>query len=84
MASIESVLHDMCQPLTVLRCRLELAVLRDDVATMQSAMQESIRECRRLNASVEAMRELVQASLAVRRLRAETSDANQVGKGSSR
>ncbi|MCU1324000.1 MAG: hypothetical protein JWM43_3649 [Acidobacteriaceae bacterium] len=59
IAGIEVALHDLCQPLTVLQCRLEIGLLRGGEAT-QAAVVESLRECKRLNAAVHAMRELME------------------------
>jgi signal transduction histidine kinase len=56
---IESALHEMCQPLTVLRCRLELAGLDGSLDAMRDAIVDSVQQCARLNATVETIRDLV-------------------------
>ncbi len=54
------VLHDMCQPLTVLRCRLELGLLFGEPESMREALQESLEACLKLSGSVDRMRSLVE------------------------
>jgi signal transduction histidine kinase len=60
MAGIEVALHDLCQPLTVLQCKLELGLLQGGEEAIHSAVVDGLRECRRLNAVVKTMRELVE------------------------
>jgi signal transduction histidine kinase len=60
MAGIEGALHDLCQPLTVLQCKLELGLLQGGEDAIHSAVVDGLRECRRLNAVVKTMRELVE------------------------
>lgn len=41
-------LHDLCQPLTALQCRLFLATLaEEDCVEMVAAVRESLRQCER-------------------------------------
>ena len=54
------VLHDMCQPLTVLRCRLELGLLFGDPKAMREALEDSLDACLRLSGTVEQMRRLME------------------------
>lgn len=54
------VLHDMCQPLTVLRCKLELGLLFGEPAAMREALQDSLEACVRLTGTVDRMRNLVE------------------------
>ncbi len=60
ISGIEVALHDLCQPLTVLQCKLELEPLewqrRGDTCCV---WWDGLHECRRLNAVVKTMRELV-------------------------
>jgi hypothetical protein len=56
---LEIALHGLCQPLTVLHCKLELGLLSGDPESMRQAIQEGIRECVRSNAAVARMRSLV-------------------------
>lgn len=54
------VLHDMCQPLTVLRCKLELGLLFGEPAAMREALEDSLEACVRLTGTVDRMRHLVE------------------------
>ena len=66
-----AVLHDLCQPLTTLQCRLEMA---QQIATPQAyrdAVDAGMIECARLSAAVNSMREVVRA---VTRRTAEDQD----------
>jgi hypothetical protein len=56
---IEVALHSLCQPLTVLHCRLELGLMSGEPEAMRQALVEGIRECVRSNQAVAQMRELV-------------------------
>ncbi len=60
IAGIEVALHDLCQPLTVLQCKLELGLLKGGEEAAHSAVVDGLHECKRLNAVVKTMRELVQ------------------------
>jgi hypothetical protein len=60
---IEQALHDLCQPLTVLQCKLELGLLSGGEDAIHAAMRDGLHECRRLNASVVAMRDLLKNEL---------------------
>jgi hypothetical protein len=62
MEEVDQVLHDLCQPLTTLRCRLELAGLVGTVEAYREAVELGLRECVRLVEGVESMREIVSAS----------------------
>lgn len=55
----EVALHGLCQPLTVLHCRLELGLLNGEPEAMRQALAEGIRECERSNAAVAKMRNLL-------------------------
>jgi len=57
---IDSLLHGMCQPLTVLQCRLALGELSGEPFAMRAAIGEALRECARLNEKVWAMRKVLQ------------------------
>jgi len=56
VAEMAEVLHDLCQPLTALQCRLELEQMQ---GSANAAWGECLRECGRLNVAVAAMRALV-------------------------
>jgi hypothetical protein len=62
LVQFAEALHDMCQPLTALQCRLELGRM-DEVAAGDDASEiwaDCLRECVRLNELVDAMRTAVQ------------------------
>jgi cytochrome P450 len=63
MERIDSVLHGLCQPLTVLQCRLALGELSGEAVDMREAIEAALQECVRLNASVGAMREMLQQAM---------------------
>lgn len=63
VAKMDHVLHEMCQPLTVLRCRLELGMLRNEPDAMREAVQAGLHECLRLNGAVESMRDVVRQAM---------------------
>lgn len=60
---IDVALHGLCQPLTVLQCRLALGELIDQPEAMREAIREGLRECIRLNAVVGTMREMLQQAV---------------------
>ncbi len=57
---IDDALHGLCQPLTVLQCRLALGELSGKPEAMQEAIGAALGECARLNTAVDAMREMLQ------------------------
>ena len=57
---IAAALHELCQPLTTLQCSLEMAALTGTLEAYREAMETGLAECRRLVASVESMREILQ------------------------
>jgi hypothetical protein len=59
LVGMEAVLHDLCQPLTILQCKLELGLLKGDQEAAHAAMTDGLRECTRLTAAVNAMRDLM-------------------------
>lgn len=58
---MDGLLHALCQPLTVLQCRLALGELSGEASTMRAAIGEALNECARVNEKVGAMREMLQA-----------------------
>lgn len=56
---IDDMLHGLCQPLTVLQCRLALGELNGEPEAMRSAIGEALGECARMNRAVGAMREML-------------------------
>jgi hypothetical protein len=56
---IDEMLHGLCQPLTVLQCRLALGELNGQPNEMRAAISEALTQCVRLNYAVTAMREML-------------------------
>ena len=59
LAQICGALHDLCQPLTVLQCRLEMGRLMDTPESYRDAVTLALADCYRLMNTVETMREIV-------------------------
>ncbi|HEY0162726.1 MAG TPA: hypothetical protein VGB69_08630 [Edaphobacter sp.] len=59
---IDELVHGMCQPLTVLQCRLALGSLSGEPEAMRSAIGEALKECSRLNETVWAMRKVLKSA----------------------
>jgi hypothetical protein len=59
---MDAVLHDLCQPLTTLRCRLELAGLTRTPEAYREAVSRGMKECARLVEAVDSMREIVHSA----------------------
>ena len=58
---MDGMLHALCQPLTVLQCRLALGELSGEPSAMRIAINEALGECARVNESVGSMREMLQS-----------------------
>jgi hypothetical protein len=56
---IDTALHGLCQPLTVLQCRLAMGELIDEPDAMREAIREALQECARMNQTVHTMRALL-------------------------
>ncbi len=56
---IDHMLHGLCQPLTVLQCRLALGDLNGEPDAMRTAIGEALSECARMNEAVGAMRKML-------------------------
>ena len=63
MRQMSRLLHDLCQPLTTLQCRLELATLTGTDQGYREAVDLGLAECARLAAAVGSMREIVRAAV---------------------
>jgi hypothetical protein len=61
MKPVSMALHDLCQPLTTLQCRLEMAQMMDTPEDYREAVRSGLAECVRLSAAVASMREAVRA-----------------------
>ena len=53
---IDMALHGLCQPLTVLQCRLAMGDLIGEPDAMREAIREGLQECVRMNETVGTMR----------------------------
>lgn len=62
MEQVVHVLHSLCQPLTTLQCRLEMAGLVDTLEAYRETVNVGLGECARLVDGVEALRGIVSAS----------------------
>ena len=58
------ILHDLCQPLTTLQCRLEMAQIVDTCEDYREAVHTCASECTRLADHVHALRDLLQTAAA--------------------
>jgi len=56
LEELEKELHDLCQPLTALQCRLELGQMCADEQSLMEAVEGALIETERLFQSVESMR----------------------------
>jgi hypothetical protein len=61
MEQMSQALHDLCQPLTTLQCRLEIAGLVGTEQAYRDAVNLGLAECARLMDGVGSMREIVRA-----------------------
>lgn len=55
-------LHDLCQPLTTLQCRLEMAGVVGTDEAYREAVELGLAECSRLIDAVESLRGIVRAA----------------------
>lgn len=62
MERLSHALHDLCQPLTTLQCRLELAELVGTMEAYREAAAVGLEECSRLVETVGSMREILRAA----------------------
>jgi hypothetical protein len=62
MDRISQALHDLCQPLTTLQCRLEIAQLNGSQEDYREAVKLGLVECERLVEGVGVMREIVRTA----------------------
>ena len=52
---MRGALHDLCQPLTALECRLFLGLNETGEAELRSTIKEAIQQCERLISGVRGM-----------------------------
>jgi hypothetical protein len=60
---IDVALHGLCQPLTVLQCRLAMGELIGEPDAMREAIREALLECVRLNQTVGTMRTMLRQAM---------------------
>jgi hypothetical protein len=65
MEKINHALHDLCQPLTTLQCRLEIAQMTGTPEDYRDAVVLGLAECDRMIEGVGLMREIVRSALSV-------------------
>jgi hypothetical protein len=61
---IDMALHGLCQPLTVLQCRLAMGDLIGEPEALREAIREGLQECARMNQTVRTMRAMLQQVMA--------------------
>jgi hypothetical protein len=64
VARMDTALNGLCQPLTVLQCRLAMGDLIGDADSMREAIREGLQEFARINETVEMMRAMLQQVIA--------------------
>ena len=57
MERIAFALHEMCQPLMTLQCRLEIGKMTGTVDGYEEAVREGLADCERLLQSVNVLRQ---------------------------
>jgi hypothetical protein len=60
---IDEALHGLCQPLTVLQCRLAMGEMIGEPEAMREAIRDALLECVRLNQTVGTMRTMLQEAM---------------------
>jgi hypothetical protein len=60
---IDRALHNLCQPLTVMQCRLAMGDLLGEPDAMREAIREGLQECARMNQTVGTMRAMLQQAM---------------------
>ncbi len=63
LRQLNQALHDLCQPMTTLQCRLEMAGVVGTNEAYREAVEQGLTECSRLIESVDAMRGMVRAAM---------------------
>ncbi len=66
---MEDALHDLCQPLTALQCRLFLATMASDAeraAEMEQSIVDALRQCERAIGLVRGMQDRMHEKEGVR------------------
>ena len=61
---MDVALHGLCQPLTVLQCRLAMGELLGEPDAMRDAIRDGLQECARMNQTVGSMRAMLRQVMA--------------------
>jgi len=61
---IDAALHGLCQPLTVLQCRLAMGELLGEPDAMREAIRDGLQDCARMNQTVGTMRAMLRQVMA--------------------
>ena len=61
---IDVALHGLCQPLTVLQCRLATGQLLGEPDAMREAIRDGLQDCARMNQVVGTMRAMLRQVMA--------------------
>ena len=61
---IDVALHGLCQPLTVLQCRLAMGELLGEPDAMREAIRDGLQDCARMNQTVGMMRAMLRQVMA--------------------
>ena len=61
---IDVALHGLCQPLTVLQCRLAMGELLGEPDAMREAIRDGLQECARMNQTVGTMQAMLRQAIA--------------------
>ena len=63
LRQLNQALHDLCQPMTTLQCRLEMAGVVGTNKAYREAVDMGLAECSRLIDAVDAMRGMVRTAM---------------------
>lgn len=63
LKQVGAALHDLCQPLTTLQCRLEMASAVGTPEAYREAVDMGLLECARLVEAIGSMREIMRAAM---------------------
>jgi hypothetical protein len=60
LGELDRELHDLCQPLTTLQCRLEMAQMMGDQGHLKEAVDVGVTEAQRIVVAVARMRAILE------------------------
>ena len=63
LREMNTLVHDLCQPITTLQCRMELAQILGTFDEYREAVESGVVECARLARHVHALRDLLRSML---------------------